>query len=760
MAPGDPPRHRGAAPSPANPPEPAPTLTLLSAVPESLASSLPGDFHALVSVSGDLDGRGRFGPSWVGADAGRVIALGGASGPVELPLAGVTEVRVDELFGASRLVAVHEGTDHVLANFSRTLVSEFAALARALDDLREGRAPQLPDRIETATCARCGAPLPERGATCPRCLSRSGVLRRLLALLRPYRARVALLMVWTTLGVAAAMVPPLTYKWIADRVIGEGHHDELILWVGVMLAAFVVSAACQFMTNWSNAWLGARIVADMRGLLHARAQRLRLTYHQRHESGALVGRVMNDTGELQHFLIDGAPYFLVNTLSFVTIAGILLSLDWKLALLVFVPVPVLILGGAGFWRLLSPLFHKRGNRVGQLHTILSESIHGVQAVKSLGQEQRRETEFDGANEQLFGVHVGLDRTFQSFFGTMSLMMAVGTVLVWYAGGAAIIQGTTGLGLGTLLAFVGYMALFYGPLQWFSAVLNWATNALTAAERIFAVIDQPVEGATRGEAVVPFRVEGRIRFDRIRFSYERGKEVIRGMDLEVAPGEMVGLVGKSGAGKSTIINLISRFYDPDSGALTVDGVDLRDMDLAAWRRQVGIVAQNPFLFNASILENIRYGDPGASFERVVAAARAACAHDFISAKEDGYDTLVGDGGSALSGGERQRVAIARAILSDPPVLILDEATSAVDSETEKQIQEAIAALVAGRTTIAIAHRLATLRNADRLIVVEDGVIVEQGSHEDLLANEDGHFTRLVRLQTEINRLRAEQSAWRE
>jgi ATP-binding cassette subfamily B protein len=735
-------------------------LTLNAPVPAGVLGAPPVGFQATVSVVGDLDEEGRFGPSWVATDGMRVVVLSAHEPQLELPLDRITEVRVDELFGASRLVAVTDGDERRLATFSRNLVSEFAALARALDDLREGREIQLPDKIQRATCERCGAPLPDRGATCPRCLSRGGVLRRLLVLLRPYRARVALLMLWTTLGVGASMVPPLTYKMIADRVIGSGRHSELPLWIGLMLAAFLMASAFQLLTNWANAWLGARVVADMRAILHARAQRLHLAYHNRHESGALVGRVMNDTGELQHFLIDGVPFFIVNALTFVTIAIILLTLEWRLALLVFMPVPLLVLGGAGFWRLLSPLFHKRGNRVGRLHTILSESIHGVQTVKILGQERRRESEFDHANEQLFGVLVGVDRTFTSFYGTMSVMMALGTVLVWYAGAGSIIEGTTGVGLGTLLAFVGYMALFYGPLQWFSAALNWGTNALTAAERIFAVIDQPEEGATRSEPVRPKRVRGHVRFERVRFSYERGREVIKGIDLEIAPGEMIGLVGKSGAGKSTIISLVSRFYDPDSGDISVDGIDLRDIDLATWRRQVGVVAQNPFLFNASVLENIRYGDPDASFERVVTAARAARAHDFICAKEDGYDALVGDGGSALSGGERQRVAIARAILHDPPVLILDEATSAVDSETEQQIQEAIAALVEGRTTIAIAHRLATLRNADRLLVIDDGRIVEQGTHEELLANEEGTFARLVRLQTEINRLRAEQSTWKE
>lgn len=729
-------------------------------VPRDLAGNLPPDFQPEVSILADLDTDGRGEPTWVGADKSRVITLSPSRSPTTLALADVTDVRVDELFGASRIVAVCDGTEHVLATYSRNLVAEFAVFARALDDLRKGRPVELPEEIERAMCKRCGAPLPERGATCPRCLSRGSVMRRIVALLRPYRWRVFGLVGCATVAVGASMVPPLTYKMIADRVLEGGLQEELPLWTGLMLAAFLLGAGFQYLTAWANAWLGARIVADMRALLHARAQRLHLRYHNRHESGELIGRVMSDTGELQHFLIDGVPYFLVNVLSFLTIATILLVLDWRLALLVFLPVPVLVVGGAGFWKLLRPMFHKHGNRVGRLHTILGESIRGVQTVKSLAQERRREETFAGANEQLFGVHVKLDRTFQSFFGTMSVMMALGTFLVWYAGAGAIVQGTTGIGLGTLLAFVGYMALFYGPLQWFSAVLNWATTALTAAERIFAVIDQPEEGVTAKQPARLGRVQGAIRFERVRFSYERGREVIKGIDLDIAPGQMIGLVGKSGAGKSTIINLVSRFYDPDSGAVTVDGVDLRNVDLAEWRTQVGIVLQTPYLFDASILENIRYGVPDAPFAKVVAAARAARAHDFISAKEDGYDTLVGDGGSSLSGGERQRVAIARAILHDPPVLILDEATSAVDSETEKQIQEAIATLVRGRTTIAIAHRLATLRNADRLIVLDDGKIAEQGTHEELMAIEDGVFAKLVKLQTDINRLRAEQMAWHE
>ncbi len=731
--------------------------------PASLAACFPADDPVRYWMEADRTPDGHVGNVQVGVSAGRVLARCGSETLADLPLAEIEEARVDEMFGGSRLVAVASGRTHVLARYSRTLVGEFAALCRVIEDLREGREPVVPDELDTARCARCGSPLPERGGNCPRCVSKRNVLIRLARLLVPYRGRVALLVLCSTLSVLAAMTPPLVYKNITDRVIREGLASELGWWIGLILTAFLAENLFRFLTNWTNAWLGARVVADLRSQLHTKAQRLRLLYHNRHESGQLVGRVMHDTAELQHFLIDGLPYFLVNMLSTATIGIILVSLSWKLALLVFLPVPLLIVGGGLFWKHLHPLFHQRGNRVGALHTILSESLRGVRAVKSLSQEDRRTREFDHANTRLFTVRTSLDRIFAGFFSSMSIAMAAGTTLVWYFGGRAILanpSATEGIQLGTLVAFASYMALFYGPLQWFAAVFNWATHALTSAERVFSVLDQPVEDYDLPGTIRLERIRGEIELDNIRFSYQRGKEVIKGISLRIEPGTMVGLVGRSGAGKSTLINLICRFYDPDSGRLLVDGHDVREVNLSSWRSQIGIVMQDPFLFNASILDNIRYGRPDATFDEVVAAAKKAQAHKFICKMEEAYDSVVGDGGVSLSGGERQRIAIARAILHDPRVLILDEATSAVDSETEKALQLAIAALIEGRTTIAIAHRLATLRNADRLVVLEDGQIVEEGTHEELLAREGGQFARLVALQTEINRLRAEQNLWQE
>jgi ATP-binding cassette subfamily B protein len=336
------------------------------------------------------------------------------------------------------------------------------------------------------------------------------------------------------------------------------------------------------------------------------------------------------------------------------------------------------------------------------------------------------------------------------FSGFSVLLMVGTLLVWYVGGRDVLFGR--MTLGTLMAFLMYVGMFYGPIRFMSQLINWCSRSLTAAERVFEILDIRPEIRDVEDAMEMPEIQGKVEFRNVTFGYEPNKPVLKQLNFEVKPGEMIGLVGHSGAGKSTTINLLCRFYDVDEGEILIDGVPLRQIRLENLRSQIGIVPQDMFLFSGTIAENISYAKPSATREEIIRAAKIANAHDFILRKADGYETTLGEGGGGLSAGEKQRIAIARAVLHNPRILILDEATSQMDVETEKQIQEAIAELVKGRTTIAIAHRLSTLKNADRLIVLKEGGIVEMGSHEELLSKE-GEFHRLVQMYQEVAKVRA-------
>ncbi len=727
---------------------------------QTMPERLQADYDTLCwFINSDLCHDGTFGTSWLACTDNAIISGEGNDIKQQLPLYEIKSSKIDELYSGGRLLVENLNGEFIeLIRWSSDLVNEFSDAQRALDKACSGEFIDLPRDIDAARCTDCDAPLPARGEACPLCGSGAQPFRYIMEWVRPYRGRAILLIACTFLSVGAQLIPPYLTKRITDDLVGGAGLDSLGFWILFMSLAFAVSIIARLAANVINAWLSSRIITNVRAQLHAKLQRLAMAYHQRHESGELVSRVTHDTQKLQHFLIDGMPYVLVNSVAFIALAVVLLSLDWVLAICVFLPVPLLIGGGAWFWSRLIPMSHKEGNRVGIMHSSLSESIRGVRAVKATVQEKRRQDDFEENNEVLWSTRFHMESYWFGFFEAMAAAMALGSIAIWWLGPQRI--GPDGLSVGDLIAFVGYAALFYGPMQWFAAIFHWMTDAMSGAQRIVQVLNHQEVDIDKKDAQSVDRAKGHVEFENIRFSYRSGKEIIKGIDLDIPAGSMIGLVGKSGAGKSTIINLLCRFYDPDVGVIRIDGMDLRDVKYDDWRRQIGIVMQDPFLFNGSIAENIAYAKPEADFADIVAAAKAACAHEFICDKEEGYDTIVGEGGVSLSGGEKQRIAIARAVLADPPVLILDEATSAVDSETEADIQAAIARLVAGRTTIAIAHRLATLREADRLVVIEDGRVIETGTHAELMAKPDGHFAHLVHLQTEINKIRGEQRIWDE
>jgi ATP-binding cassette subfamily B protein len=720
-------------------------------LPDSVTKLLKGKGEVLFQQDSDLSMDRHFGRTYLVCTDKFLVTTSEKDILSEYPLAEVKEVRVDELIGGGRLSAVtNEGVHHLIC-YTNHMVPHFAVMSRLITSHVQGRKIEMPPRQKHGFCTRCGAPLPERDTVCPKCVPRLQIMSRLLSLTRPYKWRVIWLMIVTSLGVLFQVAPPYITKLIVDNVIGKKDFSRFYLYIGAMILAGFLYLVMRLINIQLNAWISAKVVADLRSKLHSVLQYLQLSFFNKREPGEIVGRVMHDTGELLQFLVEGIPFLFINTLSFFAIGAILLKINWSLALLVFIPIPVLVFGGKWFWGKLTPLFHRQGSAIGHMHSMLTESILGLKVVKAFSQETRRIFQFDKLNTSLAGTYIGIQRTFGSFNEVMFWVMQLGVAMVWFFAVHKIVGGS-GLTLGDLLAFVGYIWLFYGPLQWFSVILNWMSHAFTSAERIFEIIDSVPESYDNPKAIKLPKIKGAIEFRDVHFSYERGKEIIHGMSMKIEPGEVIGLVGKSGAGKSTVINLITRFFEPDSGELLIDGVPVKNLDLAQLRTNMGIVMQEPFLFNATIAENIAYGLEQASFDDIVAAAKAAYAHDFIVRKDDGYDTMVGESGAKLSGGEKQRIAIARAILHNPPILILDEATSSVDATTEQHIQEAIAKLIRGRTTIAIAHRLSTLRNADRLVVIDDGKIVESGSHDELMKKQ-GVYAKMADSYSQITALRS-------
>lgn len=703
----------------------------------------------LVRLVADFREDGQFGERTleITAEAVRILDPTGAV-LMNVPVADIQTARNEPLVGGGRMLILTKGGDVLpVISYSLSVAAKFSEAARGIEQLAKGEPLSINLKQERTRCAKCNRLLPEKDGICPACINRGKTMMRISRYLLPYKWQAATLSALSLTTTLLNLLPPLIQGDLVDKVLTPSKDLQrmgwlMAAWLGVLMAGVVV----QIFTGRLIAKLAGNIAADLRGSVYRAIEFLQLAYFDKKQVGAIASRVTHDTDRVWGFLVEGVPYLLLNALM---VLGIVLFLFWTnpfLATMILIPIPIVLGISVFFWKPMSQMFHRVGQKWARFHMHLNESLHGIRVVKAFAKEDTEYGKFMQRNHELRDAGVRADQRWYVVYGAMGFFAGLGTLIAWSVGGYLVYSKQ--LTLGEFWRVLAYLGLIYGPLTWFAMVNNWFSRAMAGAERIFEIIDMETEHY--GDRGVHKPIVGEVEFDNVRFGYDKSNPVLKGLTFKVAPGEMIGLVGKSGAGKSTTINLLCRFYEPDSGSIKLDGTDYREIALQDLREQVGVVLQEPFLFNGSIFENIAYGKPGATFEEVVVAAKAANAHNFILNKPDGYDTLVGERGAKLSGGERQRVSIARAILHNPRILILDEATSSVDVETEKQVQEAIGRLIEGRTTFAIAHRLSTLRNASRLIVLDKGEIVEIGTHQELMEKQ-GVFYSLVQTQTAVNEI---------
>lgn len=596
-------------------------------------------------------------------------------------------------------------------------------------------------------CPSCKAPLEPGQEECPVCIKvvhtppSTWTLLRLWRFARPYRGQLLLGFVLMLLGTAASQVPPYLTIPLVDEVLipfQNGQHIEpsTIAWylsglLGAGLMAWILSWAKTYVL----ALVSERIAADLRTTTYEHLLQLSLEYFGGKRTGDLLSRVGSESDRIAVYLSLHLTDFASDVVMIVMTAVILFSMNPYLALITLVPLPF-IAWMIHFVRFrLRTGFEKIDRVWGEVTNVLADTIPGIRVVKAFAQERREAKRFQQANHHNLVVNDRINKIWSLFSPSVSLLTEMGLLVVWGFGIWQVSKGEITVGM--LLAAIAYIGRFYGRLDSMSRIVSVTQKSASAAKRIFDILDHVSSVPEPAKPVPMDKVQGRIEIRNVGFRYGN-REVNRGITLNIAPGEMIGLVGHSGSGKSTLVNLICRFYDVSEGAILVDGVDIRSYAIADFRQNIGLVLQEPFLFFGTIAENIAYGKPHATRAEIIASARAAHAHEFILRLPQGYDSMVGERGQGLSGGERQRISIARALLIDPRILILDEATSSVDSETEKEIQKALENLVKGRTTIAIAHRLSTLHRADRLVVLDRGRVVEEGTHDALMEKEGAYF----------------------
>lgn len=655
------------------------------------------------------------------------------------------DILCEKLVDNGVLTVVIDGQPHLLARFSMRHVARFAYIARGAKLLADGQDKMVISLERERICEKCGRAMPGT-RECPRCDGKKATLKKFWQLCRPYKFNLLLISIIMIATSALNLAIPYVQKVFIDRVLypRTGGFSDVLIFIIVTLTLTVLVIIFNIVKNWWCASLGAKISMDLRAKLYRKIQQLSLSFIGSRRPGDLMNRVVGDTNQIRRFIERAMGNMLTVLITMIGALVLMLRANVILTLISVVFLPAVIVLSRMWRKHIRRLFRNQRFHSDRVNSSLQDVISGMRVVKLYGREEDEIKKFDYLNEQFASIQKRNEVFSAKFYPILTFIMGLGLYFVTFFGGLDVLKGK--MTPGGLMQFVTYANMLYGPLGWMTHLPRMIIHLITGLERIYDVLDEEPEIADLPDAV-DHEIKGDITFKNVSFGYKAYEPVLENINLEVKKGEMIGLVGTSGAGKSTMINLIMRLYDVDEGQILIDGIDIRKIKTSSLHAQIGVVLQETFLFSGTILNNLRFAKSDATLEEIIMAAKMANAHDFICKLPDGYNTYIGEKGNKLSGGERQRLAIARAILVNPKLLILDEATSSLDTESEYLIQEALKRLTKGRTTFAIAHRLSTLRNANRLIVIDNHTIIESGTHDELM-KQKGLYYKLVNAQLQM------------
>lgn len=670
-----------------------------------------------------------------------------------IPLSEAGELKVEKYVCTGRLVSSFEDGEESLTRFSIGRLADFDEFCTVFNAFVKGE--DISTHLEQegrGECPKCGRPYPDAKKVCPRCSGKSSTVKRLLSFFKGYGGRVALLTaaILVCTGITV-YTPQISTRSLFDDVLANPQglpYGEILKSLatltlsilGVRLMSVIFRSLYQYLVGS----IVPRFVFDIKLKIFSAMQRLSVGFYSSKQTGSLMERVVRDANNIYWFFVDGMPYMVVCAVTIVAVSAIMFSMSWKLSLVALCIAPFLVVALVIGDRLFRRLHHKAWLYGARVSSTVSDNINGQRVIKAFSKEDDEYERFGKTSRDLMGAELKLNRSEATVLPLFLIFVLGLSTVVMCVGGTMVVRGE--LTAGTLLSFLVYLTMLEEPFDFLTWVSNWWARCADSAQRVFEIVDAEPDITEKPDAAAFDSLSGDVDIAELDFEYEPARPIIKKLNLHVDAGEMLGIVGKTGAGKTTIANLIARLYDAKEGSVKIDGIDVKDLQLSQLRRNIGLVSQDIYLFIGTIADNIRYAKPDAEMSEVIEAAKAASAHDFIMKLPEAYETRVGAGGQDLSGGERQRISIARTIIQNPKILILDEATAAMDTETERNIQNSLSELKQGRTTIAIAHRLSTLRDADHLAVIEEGTIKEYGTYRELLENK-GEFYRLYKIQTE-------------